>query len=192
MAALAAHADELERLGIRVVVVSFCPDLQTAQMWDEEVGSPFLHLIDPSETPGHAGHAYQSWGLPKSFQGVWAPEALKFYCDEKLQGHTLHNSNGQDVHQMGGDVMINHEGIIVLRHYSKTSQDRPSMEQILTRARELAPPCWLQRLRRTKLSRFWLPLQNFLRALLFEVFRQLTSFWVERPVKSLQATECKT
>ena len=25
----------------------------------EEVGSPFLHLIDPSETPGHAGHAYQ-------------------------------------------------------------------------------------------------------------------------------------
>jgi len=38
-----------------------------------------------------------------------------------------------------------------------------------------APPCWLQRLRRTKLSRFWLPLQNFLRALLFEGFRQLTS-----------------
>lgn len=186
MAALVAHADELERLGIRVVVVSFCPDLQTAQMWDEEVGSPFLHLIDPSETPGQAGHAYQLWGFPKSFQGVWAPEALKFYCDEKLQGHALHSSNGQDLHQMGGDVMINHEGIIVLRHYSKTSQDRPSMEQILTRARELAPRCWL----RSTFSRFWVPLQNFLRST-FEGFRQLSSFWVERP-KSLQPTECKT
>mmetsp|Transcript_18955 Transcript_18955/g.41715 ORF Transcript_18955/g.41715 Transcript_18955/m.41715 type:complete len:162 (-) Transcript_18955:43-528(-) len=113
------------------MIVSFCPDLQTAQRWDEEVGSPFVHLIDPSEK-GQAGAAYQSWGFPKSFQGVWSPEALKFYCDER--------------HQMGGDVMVNHQGIIVLRHYSKTSQDRPSIDHLLTRARELAKPCCLRRL----------------------------------------------
>lgn len=127
------------------MIVSFCPDLQTAQRWDEEVGSPFVHLIDPSEK-GQAGAAYQSWGFPKSFQGVWSPEALKFYCDERLHGRVLHPSQGQDVHQMGGDVMVNQQGIIVLRHYSKTSQDRPSIDDLLTRARELAKPCWLRRL----------------------------------------------
>mmetsp|Transcript_29055 Transcript_29055/g.47010 ORF Transcript_29055/g.47010 Transcript_29055/m.47010 type:complete len:169 (+) Transcript_29055:170-676(+) len=142
------------------MIVSFCPDLQTAQRWDEEVGSPFVHLIDPKEN-GQAGAAYQSWGFPKSFQGVWSPEALKFYCDERLQGRVLHPSQGQDVHQMGGDVMVNHEGIIVLRHYSKTSQDRPSIDQLLTRARELAKPakpCWLRRL-------FWRLLQRSLAVL---------------------------
>eukprot|EP00435_Cladocopium_sp_Y103_P052205 s373_g16.t1 len=128
------------------MIVSFCPDLQTAQRWDEEVGSPFVHLIDPSEMQGQAGAAYQSWGFPKSFQGVWSPEALKFYCDERLHGRVLHPSQGQDVHQMGGDVMVNHQGIIVLRHYSKTSQDRPSIDLLLTRARELAQPSWLRRL----------------------------------------------
>lgn len=143
MADLAQHADELKWLGLHVLVVSFCPDAQTAQRWDEEVGSPFLHLIDPSlEVPGHAGRAYQTWGFRKSFQGVWSPEALRFYSDETLKGHQLHPSHGQDVHQMGGDVLLDQQGVVVFRHYSQTSQDRPSVEQLLVEARSLVRPCW--------------------------------------------------
>ncbi|CAJ1405167.1 unnamed protein product [Effrenium voratum] len=51
-----------------------------------KVGCDFLHLINPS-TPGlagDAGSAYESWGFGKSALGVWAPEALRFYVDQRL------------------------------------------------------------------------------------------------------------
>lgn len=116
-----------------VVVVSFCPDARTAQQWDEEVGSPFLHLWDPETpgVPGDAGESYLSWGFRKSYAGVWSPESLQFYSDQKLQGRELHPSNGQDPHRMGGDILLDGRGQVVLAHYSKSTRDRPSVEETL-------------------------------------------------------------
>ncbi|CAE7949414.1 unnamed protein product, partial [Symbiodinium sp. KB8] len=171
VAALAAHVEELNTLGVAVVVeagsqrvlvlictlledrqVSFCPDARTAQQWDEEppeekeVGSPFLHLWDPETpgVPGDAGESYlpgarkplyvrvkQSWGFRKSYAGVWSPESLQFYSDQKLQGRELHPSNGQDPHRMGGDILLDGRGQVVLAHYSKSTRDRPSVEETL-------------------------------------------------------------
>lgn len=91
------------------------------------MGSPFMHLIDPATpgVPGDAGSAYLSWGFRKSFMGVWAPESLRFYSDQKLGGRELHPAMGQDVHRMGGDIFLDGMGTVVLDHYSKTNQDRP-------------------------------------------------------------------
>jgi len=113
--------------------MSFNPDRETAQRWNVEVGSPFLHLLDPATAgvPGDAGSAYRNWGLRKSFTGVWSPESLRFYSDAKLQGVELHPALGQDVHRMGGDLVLDSEGRVVLDHYSKTNQDRPSVESTL-------------------------------------------------------------
>eukprot|EP00913_Durusdinium_trenchii_P028168 g26411.t1 len=79
-------------------------------------GIACLSLVPPQPHP-------RTWGFRKSFQGVWSPEALRFYSDETLKGHQLHPSHGQDVHQMGGDVLLDQQGVVVFRHYSQTSQD---------------------------------------------------------------------
>eukprot|EP00439_Symbiodinium_sp_Y106_P050615 s1056_g6.t1 len=115
------------------IQVSFCPDTRTAQQWDEEVGSPFLHLLDPETrgVPGDAGESYLSWGFRKSFAGVWSPESLQFYSDQKLQGRELHPSNGQDPHRMGGDILLDGRGQVVMAHYSKSTRDRPSVKETL-------------------------------------------------------------
>lgn len=116
-----------------VIVLSFNPDIETAQRWNREVGSPFLHLMDPAVpgVPGDAGSAYLNWGLRKSFAGVWSPKSLRFYSDQKLGGRELHPSLGQDVHRMGGDLVIDSSGTVILDHYSKTNQDRPLVGQTL-------------------------------------------------------------
>lgn len=137
---LANHAATFEKLNITVVVVSFCPDIETAQRWDREVGSPFLHVIDPASpgVPGDGGNAYLSWGFRKSFVGVWGPESLSFYSDKKLSGAETHPALGQDVHRMGGDIFLDGTGAVVLDHYSKTNTDRPLVEQtVLPLARAL-------------------------------------------------------
>lgn len=123
-----------------VVVMSFNPDVEIAKKWNAEVGSPFLQLLDPANpgSPGDAGSTYLAWGLRKSFLGVWSPASLNFYSDQKLGGRETHPSYGQDVHRMGGDIMLDNAGRIVLEHYSKTNADRPLVEAtILPLARAL-------------------------------------------------------
>jgi len=117
-------------LRMTVVVMSFNPDAETARRWNREVGSPFTHLIDPEVpgTPGDAGAVYHGWGLRKSLKGVWSPESIRFYSDQRLGGAELHPPLGQDVHRMGGDIMLDGEGRLILDHYSKTNTDRPNVE----------------------------------------------------------------
>jgi len=120
--------------------MSFNPDVEMARKWNAEVGSPFLQLLDPATpgSPGDAGSTYLGWGLRKSFLGVWSPVSLNFYSDQKLGGRETHPSYGQDVHRMGGDIMLDSAGRIVLNHYSKTNADRPLVEAtILPLARAL-------------------------------------------------------
>lgn len=132
MTEIAQHISELKDLKAAVVVLSFNPDLETAQRWDKEVQSPFLQVFDPAVpgTPGDAGTTYLSWGLKKSFIGVWSPASLRFYSDQKMN-RELHPSLGQDVHRMGGDILLDSEGRVVLDHYSKTNTDRPDVEKTL-------------------------------------------------------------
>lgn len=115
------------------MVLGFNHDLDTARRWNKEVNSPFIQLMDPAMlgTPGDAGSTYRSWGFKKSFIGVWSPESLRFYSDAKLGGTELHPSFGQDVHRMGGDLVVDGNGRVVLDHYSETNNDRPSVDKTL-------------------------------------------------------------
>ena len=48
-----------------------------------------------------------------------------------LSGRELHPSKGQDVNQMGGDILIDGDGTVTLPYYSKTNTDRPTLEAII-------------------------------------------------------------
>jgi len=190
---------------VAVVVVSFCPDTRTAQQWDEEVGSPFLHLLDPETrgVPGDAGESYLSWGFRKSFAGVWSPESLQFYSDQKLQGRELHPSNGQDPHRMGGDILLDGRGQVVMAHYSKSTRDRPSVkETLLPLLRSLPAPS-------SRSGSFWMLaalviallrilLQGHPSALFAVTVISLYQFWTRvkrpsgpRPRKPPESSECR-
>jgi len=120
--------------GVTVVVLSFNPNAAVARRWDTEVGSPFVHVFSAGRK-GEAGPLYHALGFRKSFAGVWGPASINFYADQKLQGRELHPSLGQDVHMLGGDLLLDPSGRCILPYYSKDNRDRPSL-QLLLRAAE--------------------------------------------------------
>lgn len=80
---------------------------------------------------GAPGPVYRSMGFRKSFSGVWGPASINFYAEQKLEGRELHPSLGQDVHMLGGDLLIDAAGRMALPYYSKDNRDRPSVDLIL-------------------------------------------------------------
>ena len=102
-------------------MLSFCPTAQVARRWDDEVGSPFEHVFSSgtSSPPFEPGPFYHDFGFRKSFAGVWGPKSLNFYAEQKQEGRELHPNLEQDVHMLGGDLVISTSGKMVLPYYSK-------------------------------------------------------------------------
>jgi len=111
-----------------------------AQRWDREVGSPFEHVYSAGARDGEPGPFYHRLGFRKSFAGVWGPASLNFYADVKQSGRELHPSLGQDVHMMGGDLLVDAEGRMALPYYSKNNRDRPSLQTLHAALQAMGTP----------------------------------------------------
>lgn len=124
---------QLETQGCGIVVVGQNKDVSQAEEWNTsgDFYSDFIHICDSDK------HFYKSFGFNRSLSGVWGPSSLDFYVAEQMSGRELHPSMGQDVNQMGGDILVDGFGKVTLPYYSKTNTDRPTLEQIL---RTLASP----------------------------------------------------
>ena len=120
------HREEIESLGCGIVVVGQNKDIPQAEEWNVSGNfyADFIHLCDPSK------ELYKAFGFDRSLSGVWGPASLDFYVAEQMSGRELHPSMGQDVNQMGGDILIDGNGKITLPYYSKTNTDRPTLDQI--------------------------------------------------------------
>ena len=123
MVQVAAHQQEFEALNTNVVTVSFGMDYW-AKMWLQETRSPFPFLIDPERD------AYHAYGLQSSIVRSWMPQNLWFYAKATLQGREKFGKRG-DPHQLGGDFIVDSQGIVRLAHPSKEPTDRPSVEKLL-------------------------------------------------------------
>lgn len=129
-----ARRQELESLGCGVVVVGQNKDVLQAEEWNTS-GSfycDFIHFCDPDKV------FYKAYGFDRSLAGVWGPVSLDFYVAEQMSGRELHPSKGQDVNQMGGDILIDSTGTVTLPYYSKTNTDRPTLQAILDTLRSPA------------------------------------------------------
>ena len=129
MVQVAAHQQEFEALNTNVVTVSFGMDYW-AKMWLQETQSPFPFLIDPGRD------AYHAFGLQSSIVRSWMPQNLWFYAKATLQGREKFGKRG-DPHQLGGDFIVDGQGIVRLAHPSKEPTDRPDVERLLQILREL-------------------------------------------------------
>ena len=89
-------------------------------------------LLDPGRI------LYTAFGMHNSRLRSWAPRTVLFY----LRAHLFGNppaATGADAHQLGGDFIIDTHRIVRFSGISRSPLDRPSMEDILKTARNLAP-----------------------------------------------------
>lgn len=120
---LVPHYQEIQALNSEVVTISFGIDYW-ARMWLQETESPFPFLVDPER------EAYHAFGLQSSIVRSWMPQNLWYYAKATLQGREKFGKRG-DPHQLGGDFIIDSQGIVRLAHPSKEPTDRPDVEKLL-------------------------------------------------------------
>jgi peroxiredoxin len=114
---------EFEALHTRVTVISFgTPAL--AQNWIEQTRSSFQFLIDPEKK------AYRAYGLESSLLRSWSPKIWFAYTRLMLQGWKWRGIQG-DSRQLGGDFIVDQQGIIRMAYRSHDPTERPKIEEII-------------------------------------------------------------
>ncbi|MBI3361234.1 MAG: redoxin domain-containing protein [Chloroflexi bacterium] len=129
MAQLRQHAAELEALNTQVVVISFGP-AHLARLWQTETGAPFPLLLDLER------RAYRAYGLEHSLRRAWGPRVWWGYARLLLAGRRWRGMQG-DSGQLGGDVIVDGNGIVRLAHRSHDPTDRPPVKFLLDAIEQL-------------------------------------------------------
>lgn len=113
-------------------MVGFFASPAVAAEWAADVGCGLWVGAAPGAHAGSAGPAYTAYRLARSLTGVWGPASLTFYGSAVAAGRRLPSTKGQDLHQMGGDFIVdNATGRLLYAHYSTTNTDRPSLSALL-------------------------------------------------------------
>lgn len=120
------HREEFSRIGLKVIVVTFESDF-FARTYEAESGLDWPLLVDRER------EAYRYYDMLRaSFWDLWGPGSWLAYLRELGRGGKLRPAS-DDIHQRGGDVLIDPEGIVRLHHVGEGPADRPSVEEILAR-----------------------------------------------------------
>ena len=129
MAQLCQHQQELERLNVKVLILSFGA-LPAAQAWLEETCSPFELLLDPERT------AYEAYRLERSVFRSWNLRTLWRYVKLLASGRRWRGIQG-DSAQLGADFIVDPNGVLRLAYYSHDPTDRPSVDHLLAALTDL-------------------------------------------------------
>lgn len=123
-----AEYPAIRALGAEVVVVSFEPAARLPG-YRALHGWPFPVVSDPERL------AYRAFGLESAaWRDLLAPRALKRYGQLLLQGYRLRWS-GADVHQLGGDAVLDPKRRLIYVHRSLDPADRPPVSELLSALR---------------------------------------------------------
>ena len=129
---MAAAAGNLKDADAQVIIVSF-ESSQRAAWLQRRVSLPFILALDADR------NAYRAFGLARaSVSRTYAhPDVVRFYARELLRRRIPDLRRGQDRRQLGGDFVIDRNGMIVLAHPEHGPEDRVSITELL-RAVKLA------------------------------------------------------
>ncbi len=111
---------------LQVLVISF-GNTEAIEGFRARLGLPFPVASDPDQK------AYRDYGIGKtSFWGLWSPRVFWNYFKLVLRGRKLqHSPEPEDVHQLGGDILLDENGKILFVHVSRSPVDRPAARRIL-------------------------------------------------------------
>ena len=120
------HQDELERLALQVVVVTF-EARELAEAYAGETSLPWPLLIDRRRA------LYSAYAMGRGrWSAVWGPASWWAYARLIARGHRPKRPTG-DVRQLGGDILVDPRGSVALHHVGQGPADRPAVSAILER-----------------------------------------------------------
>ncbi len=123
MAQVVAHHADFKSKNIHIVAVSFgTPDW--AKMWLEQTQAPIDIWLDATR------NSYAAYGLTSSVWASWGPRNLLYYAKALWRGDKLQEHRG-DTNQLGGNFIVDHNGIVRFAYRSKDPTDRPSVAELL-------------------------------------------------------------
>jgi alkyl hydroperoxide reductase subunit AhpC len=118
------HTDQLDALDAHTLLISFSKSAGYGKRWLSQLGVSWPLILDPDK------ELYQRYGLRHSVTGAWSLRTLWFYAKRILQGKDLHGIQG-DPNQLGGDFIIDAEGMVQWAYRSTESVDRPEVDALL-------------------------------------------------------------
>ena len=116
----------LDAADVRIAVVTFERGA-LARAYIEETRLPFPVLVDDTRA------LYEAYGMLRgTWFGIWGPRTWWAYANELWNGQRpLTDREPSDLHQLGGDVLIDPGGILRLVHVGSGPGDRPSITRLL-------------------------------------------------------------
>lgn len=129
MAQLCQHLEELERLNTQVLLVSFS-SREHAHVWITEVCPTFTLLIDRERA------SYHTYGLDSSILRSWSLKTVWSYVKLLRAGRKWQGIQGNST-QLGGDFVVDAEGIVRLAYRSHDPTDRPPVPDLLAVLRQI-------------------------------------------------------
>jgi hypothetical protein len=74
---------------------------------------------------------YKAYQLERSRLRAWHPRVLRVYIKRWLQGGRFFDSHGDDTSQLGGDFIVDKNGILKYVHPSHDPTDRSPVDDLL-------------------------------------------------------------
>lgn len=123
------HEDQVEKLGLEIVVVTF-EARERAKEYVRETGLRWPLLIDRRRV------LYSAYGMGRGrWWAIWGPATWRAYIRLIAQGQRLKRPTG-DIHQLAGDVLVDPAGRVALHHVGTGPADRPPVPALFERVRQ--------------------------------------------------------
>lgn len=121
----------MDRLGIKVCVVTFEREF-FVRAYIDETNMPWPILIDENRD------LYTAYGMERGrASDILGLRSWWTYAKLLFRGRRLRRGEG-DIYQLGGDVLVDPDGIVRLHHVGIGPADRPEVSTILDVVRESA------------------------------------------------------
>lgn len=129
MSQLRRRESEFGGLDVRILVVTF-EGRERAKEYAREVGLRWPLLIDRRRV------LYGGYGMGHGQRSaIWGPATWWAYARLIVRGGRPRRPT-DDVYQLGGDVLVDPMGRVVLHHVGKGPADRPAVAVLLERVRQ--------------------------------------------------------
>jgi peroxiredoxin len=113
---------------VEVLIISF-GTMPAAERWLEETFNPFRLLLDPERA------VYKAYGLKRSLARSWNLRTIWRYVQLLTSGRRWRGIQG-DSAQLGGDFVVDADGIVQLAYQSYDPTDRPDVDDLLSILRQ--------------------------------------------------------
>jgi peroxiredoxin len=132
---LAEHYPRLRAAGTSVIVVSF-DSADRVEQFQDRLRLPFTFALD------HERRAYAAFGLGRAslLRTYGYPEVVGFYARALLRGRIPDLHRRQDRRQLGGDFVIDRDGVVFFAHPERGPEDRADVLELIRAAERAARP----------------------------------------------------